>query len=61
MTNAPDHAFLAKLYLDQIGLRSEVDIFDLGARDQCRARKRVEARIAQVETSALFDSMNKFL
>jgi hypothetical protein len=68
IAHAPNHAFLAetckKLYLDNIGLRTEVDIFDLEAREQFRARKRAEGRLAQVEASAMFDSLmqiNKFL
>jgi len=68
VTHAPNHAFLAetckKLYLDNIGLRTEVDIFDLEAREQFRARKRAEGRLAQVEASTIFESimlMNKSL
>lgn len=60
MAQAPMNGFAEtwkKLYLDNIGLRTEADIFESEAREHFRARKRAEGRLAQAEASAMFDSL----
>jgi hypothetical protein len=43
-----------KFYLDNIGLKAEIDIFEHEAREQFTARRRAEAKAQQVEAAALF-------
>jgi len=42
------------LYMDNIGLRTEVDIYEHEAREHYRARKRAEGNLAQAAAAAFF-------
>jgi hypothetical protein len=58
--SAPYNGFMVdackKIYLDNIGLKAEVEIYEFEAREQYKSRKRAEAKLAQKEASAFFDS-----
>lgn len=59
--NAPLNGSLVQacksLYLDNINLRSEVDVYEFEAREHFRARKNAEVKLAQAQAAAIFDSL----